>query len=337
MSVQFQDYYKVLGVERNASTEEISKAFRSLARKYHPDINKSKGAEEKFKQINEANEVLKDPEKRAQYDMLGQNYRAGQDFRPPPGFEQILRQQAAGGRGGGAGGFGSQSFSFGGGGAGGFSDFFEMLFGAGGGSFFEQAGGPQSGKQRPRPAQNGGRTAEAPAQEIELSLSVEELYLGGKKTIQLEQTQTGTGERSTKTFQITLPPGLKEGGIIRLNGSSKSGENRLGGELRLKVKLNPHHRYKVEDFNLRVPVEIAPWEAVLGSKVTVQLPDAAISLTVPAGSQGGQSLRLRGKGFLKQGGERGDALIELHIVVPKQPSDEERKLYEQLRDRAQGR
>lgn len=325
MSVQYQDYYKTLGVDRKASQEEISKAYRKLARKYHPDVNKSKGAEEKFKQLSEANEVLKDPQKRAQYDMLGQNYRSGQEFRPPPGFEQIFRQQAGGAGGGFSGGFGSSGFSFGGGG--GFSDFFEMLFGGAGpgGGTYNAAGGMGQG------ARTAPRAAETP-QEVELPLTIEEVYIGGKKTIQLEQSQNGN--RSTKKFQITLPPGLTEGGTIRLSGSSKAGESALGQELRLKVKLIPNSRYKVEEFNLKVPVDISPWEAALGGKVPVKLPDSNISITIPPGTQGGQSLRLKGKGLIKQNGERGDAFAELNIVIPKQLTPTEKKLFEELKEKS---
>jgi curved DNA-binding protein len=329
VSVQYQDYYKILGVDRKASQEEISKAYRSLARKYHPDVNKAKGSEDKFKKLNEANEVLKDPEKRAQYDLLGQNYRAGQDFRPPPGFEQMFRQQQAGGS---SGGFSSGGFSFGNAG-GGFSDFFEMLFGGanGGSASTYNAGGGMGGASSARQRNGRGRQAE-PAQEIELPLTVEELYIGGKKTIQLEQNVNGS--RSTKTFQISLPPGLKDGGTIRLNGNSKAGESALNQELRLLIKLRPNSKYKVDDFNLKVPLDISPWEAALGAKVPVQLPDSTISITVPPGSQGGQSLRIRGKGMIKQAGERGDALLDLNIVVPKQLNETEKKLFEELKEKS---
>lgn len=313
MSIQFQDYYKTLGVSRTATEEEIQKAYRKLARKYHPDVNKGKDAEEKFKQLSEAYEVLKDPEKRSRYDMLGANYKAGQDFRPPPGWENVF----SGARGG-AGG----AQMFGGGGGGGFSDFFDMLFGgAGGGSFRGEDifSNLRTGRPQPKPARQ--------AQEIELHLTVEELYLGGKKTIQLEQSEPD-GRRSTRTFQITLPAGLKDGGVIRLPGQDKPGG--LGVDLKLKVKLHPHPRYEVDEYSLKVPVSIAPWEAVLGAKVPVQLPDSKITVTVPPGSQGGQLLRLRGKGFTKPDGERGDALVELVVVVPKSPTPQELKLYQEL-------
>jgi curved DNA-binding protein len=318
MSVQYQDYYKILGVDRKASQEEISKAYRSQARKYHPDVNKAKGAEEKFKKLSEANEVLKDPQKRAQYDMLGQNYRSGQEFRPPPGFEQMFRGQPGGGAGG---GFAQGGFSFGGGG--GFSDFFEMLFGGAQGQTYNAGGNVSQARAK------SARGNEAP-QEVELPLTVEELYLSGKKTIQLEQNQNGN--RSTKKFQITLPPGLTDGGTIRLSGSSKAGDSALGQELRLKVKLVPSPKYKIDDFNLKVPLDISPWEAALGGKVPVKLPDTKISITVPPGSQGGQSLRLKGKGLIKQNGERGDALVDLNIVIPKQLTATEKELFEKLRD-----
>lgn len=310
MSVQFQDYYKTLGVSRTATAEEIQKSYRKLARKYHPDVNKGKDSEEKFKQLSEAYEVLKDPEKRSRYDMLGANHKAGQDFRPPPGWEQMF--SGAGART--AAGGGAQMF----GGAGGFSDFFDMLFGGSGGFNSEQVFSNFRTQQPSRPRQT---------QEIDLNLTVEELYRGGKKTIQLEQTEPD-GRRATRTFQITLPAGLKDGGSIRLPGQDKPGG--LGVDLKLKVKLHPHPRYEVDEFSLKVPVSVAPWEAVLGAKVPVQLPDSRITITVPPGSQGGQLLRLRGKGFSKSDGERGDALVELVVVVPKSPSPQELKLYQEL-------
>ncbi len=341
MAVQFQDYYKTLGVDKKAKPEEIQKAYRRLARKYHPDVSKTKDAEEKFKQLSEAYEVLKDPEKRSRYDLLGSNNRAGQDFRPPPGWEQMFTGGNPYGGQGSPFGAGGQTFSFGGG----FSDFFEMLFGgasgpggpgpgmreyqnaaAGGGA--ENIFSNMRGQARPRPRQ------EAAPQEIELPLSLEELYRGGKKSIQLEQTEangSGAPSRSVRTFQITLPAGLKDGGVIRLSGSSKSGEGRLSSELRLRVKLMSHPHYEMDDaYNLKVSLAVAPWEAVLGAKVPVELPDGSVTVNVPPGSQGGQFLRLRAKGFIKADGERGDALVELTVVVPKNPSAEERKLYEDL-------
>jgi len=313
VSVQFQDYYKTLGVDRKASPEDIQKAYRKLARKYHPDVNKNKDAEDKFKQLSEAYEVLKDKEKRSQYDMLGENFRAGQDFRPPPGWDQMFR-----GKPGGAG----QSYSFGGGG-GGFSDFFEMLFGGAQGSeniFSQGGGGSPFGRTSTRPP-----TRAPEAQEIEIKLSLEELYAGGKKSIQLEQIEQGPQpKRTTRTFQITLPPGLKDGGIIRL--SSKQGENKL--DLRLKVKLLPHSRFQFDDYNLKVGVNVAPWEIALGAKIPVVLPDSTLTVTIPVGSQ---TLRLRGKGFIKSSGERGDAIIDLKVLTPKKPSEAELRLYEELK------
>lgn len=339
MPVKFQDYYKTLDVERNASKEEIQKAYRKLARKYHPDVSKQKGAEEKFKQATEAYEVLKDPEKRKRYDMLGENWKAGQEFQPPPGWEQVFTQFGRG-----AGGSGGPTFSFrtsggaGPGGMGGFSDFFEMLFGGAAGGGGAQSGGRgrmfenafDFGGERGERAYGG--SAKGESHEVEITVTLEEVYRGGTKAVQLEiveQTPGGVQQRSLKTYQVKIPPGISEGGIIRLKGEGAKGPGGAG-DLRLKVKIAPHPRFKVDGTNVSTMVPIAPWEAVLGAKVPVQTLEGAVTVSIPAGSQGGQQLRLRGKGLRTKTGERGDMLAELKIVVPRAPSEQERERYEQL-------
>ena len=345
MSVTFQDYYKTLGVERTATQEEIQKAYRRLARKYHPDVNKAKGAEEKFKQLNEANEVLKDPEKRKRYDLLGANYKAGQEFRPPPGWEQMFQQFGQGGYGGARAGspYGGATFNFrtsGGSGAqssggfGGFSDFFEMLFGGSGGGSgggAGAAGGSGAGRMfegfdfsGAGPGSARERTSTARANEAELQLSLEEAVLGGKKPIQLERVESN-GTRSVKNYQVNIPAGTAEGAVIRLKGEGTQNQ-----DLHLRVKILPHPRYKIEGSNLLALLPIAPWEAVLGGKVPVETLDGKLTVTIPPGSQAGQQLRLRGKGLPVKGGQRGDLLAELRIVVPKNPTAEEKERYKQL-------
>ncbi len=305
--MKFRDYYEVLGVERGASAEEVQKAYRKLARKYHPDLNKTKEAEERFKEINEANEVLSDPQKRQRYDALGANWKQGQDFQPPPEWDRDG---------------GSFQWRFDGGNVGGmegFSDFFSAIFGAGGGAspFGAEAGlgGGYAGARGAR----GSRRRAAPPQEAQIEVSVEDAFNGASRTIQLQEASG-----KTRTINLKIPAGTTDGSTMRLPG--KDGE----GDLFLKVKLQPHPRYSVSDSDLTVRLPIAPWEAALGSKADLVLPDGTIKLSIPAGSQSGGKLRLRGRGFpLKQGG-KGDVLVELKIVVPTKLSEEEKSLFEQL-------
>jgi curved DNA-binding protein len=305
--VKFRDYYEVLGLDRKASAEEIQKAYRKLARKFHPDINKTKEAEDRFKEINEANEVLSDPEKRKRYDMLGANYKAGQDFQPPPGWEQA-----------GASGY---QFNFGGGGAeglGGFSDFFEAVFGGGfGGAGFgggSPFGGMGGGATRGRPF-----GAQAQPQEAELEISVEDSFKGATKAIHLRDPQG-----KIRSLNVKIPVGTADGSTIRLAGSK--GE----ADLFLKIKIAPHARYAIVGSDLIVKLPVAPWEAALGGKVDLVLPDGTIKLNVPAGSQSGSKLRVRGRGFASKKDARGDVIAEIKIVVPTSLSSSEREVYEKL-------
>jgi curved DNA-binding protein len=322
MSVKFQDYYDVLGTKRDSSQEEIQKAYRKLARKYHPDVNKQKGAEDKFKKLSEAYEVLKDPEKRKRYDLLGENYKAGQEFRPPPGWENVFSQATSG-----AAGKGRSGFSFNTGtskadaGLGGFSDFFDMLFGGGGATAF--SGGHESAHIRP---ESFSRTAE-PVSEVEIPVSIPELYHGGSKTVEIELSHAG-GRREHKTFQIKIPPGIGEGGVIRLSG--KGGKHGFEGELRLKVHVPVHRDFKLDGNDLRSVLPITPWEAVLGGKIPCRTVDGEVTINIPARSQSGNILRLRGKGVPKSATDRGDQLVELRVTVPKTISEKEEELYSQL-------
>jgi curved DNA-binding protein len=295
--VKFKDYYETLSVDRKASAEDIQKAYRKLARKFHPDVNKSKEAEDRFKEINEANEVLSDPEKRKRYDALGANWKAGQDFRPPPGWE--------------ANGEGFQ-FNFGEGGAGftGFSDFFDAIFAN---SAFGGAGpfGRSASAESVRPGKQ--------ASEARLTITFEDAFRGETKSIQV-QDQSGR----VRTLQVKIPIGTNDGGTIRLPGKQEE------GDLFLKIALASHPRYSVSGSDLVVKLPVAPWEAALGSKVDLILPDATIKLSVPAGAQSGSKLRVRGRGFAGAKGTRGDALAEIKIVVPSSLSAEERKGFEDL-------
>lgn len=304
MAVSYKDYYKLLGVEREAKAEEISKAYKKLARKYHPDLNPGdKQAEEKFKEINEAYEVLKDPEKRKLYDQLGPNWQHGQQFQGEPGYENVHFT------------FNGKSFD-----GSGFSDFFETLFGgaaAGGGRGANFGPDPFSGfSSRPRR----GRDVEA-----ELPLSLEEASSGGRRTVTLQMPQ------GPKTLEVNVPAGIREGAKLRLAGQGDPAPGGTPGDLFLRVRYLPHPQFKVEGENLHCDVALTPWEAVLGAKVAVPTLEGQVELNIPAGSSSGRKFRLRGKG-LGSGVNRGDLLARVMIKVPAQLSAEERELWQKLAD-----
>ncbi|MCG6917983.1 MAG: DnaJ domain-containing protein [Deltaproteobacteria bacterium] len=310
MSVKFQDYYEILGVGRNASDAEIKRAYRKLARKYHPDVNKDKGAEEKFKQINEAHEVLKDPEKRKLYDQLGSNWQAGQDFKPPPGWENVHFEFSTGP--------GAEAFDFGGG----FSDFFETLFGG------RMGGGGRAS------ARQGSWVMRGQDQEAEIEIDLESAYHGATRTLTLQGHEIdaqGQVRPRVQNIQVKIPAGVTDGTRIRLTG--KGGEGMGGGppgDLYLKVHIEPHPRFTTDGHNLQTEVALAPWEAALGTTVQVVTMDGTVNLKVPPGSQSGQKLRLRGKGFPKKGGQRGDLIVRLKIVVPKDLTAREKELFAEM-------
>ena len=307
MAVSYKDYYKLLGVERGAKAEEISKAYKKLARKYHPDLNPGdKQAEEKIKEINEAYEVLKDPEKRKLYDQLGPDWQHGQQFQGEPGFENVHFT------------FNGKSFD-----GSGFSDFFETLFGgaaqggAGGGRGAQFGPDPFGGfSSRPRR----GRDVEA-----ELPLSLEEASRGGRRTVTLQMPQ------GPKTLEVNVPAGIREGAKLRLAGQGDPAPGGTPGDLFLRVRYLPHPLFKVEGENLHCDVALAPWEAALGAKVAVPTLEGQVELSIPAGSSSGRKFRLRGKG-LGSGANRGDLLARVMIKVPAQLSAEESELWRKLAD-----
>jgi curved DNA-binding protein len=324
MSVKFKDYYEILGVPRTASAEDIKKAYRKLARKYHPDINKAAGAEAKFKEIGEANEVLSDPEKRTRYDQLGPNWQAGQDFRPPPGYENMHYEFRGAPPGGGRGGRGFNPRDMGE-----FSDFFESLFG-------QQFGGGRPGARsamwepEEETAYAGGND-----QEVAISITLEEASHGATKSIRLQSSEPdahGRMQSQTKTYQVKIPAGITEGSRIRLAGQGASARGSgPAGDLYLKVQIAPHSTFRVNGHDLEVDLPLAPWEAALGAKVNIPTLEGPAALTIAAGTESGQRLRLRGKG-MKQGKglEPGDLLVAIKIVVPKKLSSRERELFEEL-------
>lgn len=351
--MKYQDYYDTLGVARGASQADIQRAYRKLARQFHPDVNKGKGAEEKFKLINEAHEVLGDAEKRKRYDALGANWKAGQEFRPPPGFENVRFH--FGGRGQGAAPGGPAGQAAGGAtGAFGFSDFFEAIFGGGfgpdifgGGAFgsgpfsggqghTEPGGGPFSEAQGYRYSGGSpfGEEAAGQSHHAEIELALEDVYNGAAKTISLETLETdarGQTSRKVKSYQVKIPPGTGEGSAIRLAGQGGSG---LGGgqpgDLLLRVKMIPHPRFKLSGYDMTQLLAISPWEAALGAKLTVPLIGEEVKLTIPPGSQSGSRLRLKGKGLPITRSKRGDLYVELQIALPEKLSSEERELFEKL-------
>ena len=324
--MKFLDYYAVLGAPRDASAEALKKAFRKLARQYHPDVNKGAGAEAKFKEINEAYEVLSDPEKRKRYDALGANWKSGQDFTPPPGW---------GGYGGASSGPGGIHFDFSGApGGGDFSDFFSALFGDLGGA--GRAGRGRRGGASPFAGFGGfggGPGAEdfAPrGQDFEatLTLTLEDLLNRAPKSITLQVPQAhpdGSVTRQSRTFHVRIPPGATDGTRIRL-----SGQGEAGGNLYLNLRVAPHPVFQLNGHDLDMTLPIAPWEAVLGAKVHIPTLDGTAALTVPPGTQGGSRLRLGGRGIPDKHGARGDIFVTLRIAIPDRPTPREKELFERL-------
>lgn len=304
MSVKFEDYYQTLGVKRDATQDDIQRAFRKLARKVHPDINKTDGASAKFKQINEAYEVLKNPDKRKRYDTLGENWKAGQEFRPPPGWESQFRGP------GGAGGPGGFSFQAGGQ----FSDFFEAMFGQMAGQ--EQGEGPGQGFEEMFAGQASHSTQrQPPLQEAPITISLDEAFHGSTRRLDLQ------GPTGRKTLEVKIPKGTTHGSKIRLAGEG----------LILKITVAPHPSFTLTGRDLTTDVKLAPWQAALGDQIDVETMDGAVSLSVPPGTNSGQKLRLKGKGLPSQKGSAGDLFVRLLIAIPKELGDRERELYEQLK------
>jgi len=316
MAVEFKDYYKTLGVARDAGQEDIRKSFRKLARQYHPDVAKDKKkAEEKFKEINEAYEVLGDPEKRKKYDTLGANWNQAQ---PPPGWQQ-------GGRGSRPGQNGGEPFEFQFGGTG-FSDFFEQFFG---GASSREFGGARRSR--------GGRGHVEAGADIEgdLLATLHEAFSGSVRTISLQRLNRETGEAATESFRVRIPVGVQEGQLIRVPGKGEQGSNGgPPGDLYLRVRFAQHPDFRVRGADLHCDLDLAPWEAALGATVSIPALDGAVSVRVPAGSLGGQQLRVRGKGLPAEGGARGDLYAVMQIQMPPSITDEERALWSQLASRS---
>jgi DnaJ-class molecular chaperone len=293
MAVKFRDYYETLGVSRTASEEEIKKVYRKLARKYHPDLNpNNKQAEEHFKEVQEAYDVLGDQEKRAKYDQLGQNWKSGSDFTPPPNWQTDFDPSEIFGRGQ-QGGFGRQS-------PGGFSDFFEMLF-----------GGRGAGAQT---ARGSGEDAET-----ELTLPLIDMHRGTTRTL------TVHFGRTQKTIDVRIPPGARNDSRIRIPGGGPG-----GGDLYIRLKQDPDSIFRVKGDDTEIEVDISPWEAALGAAIQVPTLDGRADIRVPPAVTAGQKLRLRGQGLNIRGGGRGDHFVKLRVAVPKKLTPEEKRLFEEL-------
>ena len=306
MTAEFKDYYATLGVPRDASAADIKKAFRKLARKHHPDVaTDKKAAEAKFKEINEANEVLSDPEKRRKYDQLGA------DWQNP--------YAAAGGRRRGAAPGQEHEVNFGGTG---FSDFFEQFFSGGSRYGFPESGPP------PGPRERRGNDIEG-----DILVTLEEIMQGDVRPISLQITNPRTGKAESRSFQVRIPAGVTDGKRIRVPGQGEPGSGGgPAGDLYLRVRHAAHPDFHTEGSDLYYDLDLAPWEAVLGAEISVPTLDGSIKLRIPAGSENGQQLRVRGRGLPKgKSGERGDFHATLSIHLPTQSSAAELELWEKLR------
>jgi len=296
--LKYKDYYKILGVARDAGQDEIKRAYRKLARKYHPDVSKEANAEENFKEVGEAYEVLSDPEKRSAYDQLGSNWKAGQEFKPPPGWD------------------GADSFHEDLGREGIFSDFFESLFGRG-------FGAPHAGIYESR------RRSDRYAR---VEIDLEDAYTGATRTITFQLPEVdgqGRLHMRERTLNIKIPKGVKEGQYIRLASQGGAGsKGTASGDLYLEVHFRPHRFYRVDGLDVILAVPIAPWEAALGAKISVPTPAGPVELKIPEGSGSGRKLRLRGRGI--PGNPSGDLYVILEIAVPPVNNERARELFKTM-------
>ncbi|MFP4581417.1 MAG: DnaJ C-terminal domain-containing protein [Candidatus Sumerlaeia bacterium] len=316
MPLHFQDYYKILGLKKSATPSQIKTAYRTLARKYHPDVSKHSEAEARLKQINEAYAVLRDPEKRSRYDKLERNWEKGTPFQPPPRPQpsaagQQKRQEPPTGK--------YQS------GGGDFSDFFKRFFSG------MHEGEKHSWQDFENTAEDIKKQADS---EADIEISLEDAFFGANRTIELE-TMTpqpdGSLARSFKKYQVSIPKGVREGSRIRLAGQGNATFGRRHGDLYLKVHIKPNDRFQIENHNLVETIDITPWEAALGAEISIPTMDGSVRVRIPPGAQSMQRLRIRGKGLPRPGRQQdGDLLVRLRIVVPKNLSSREEKLFRQL-------
>ncbi len=313
--MDYKDYYRTLGVERAASAEEIQKAYRKLARKFHPDVNREEGAESRFKEIAEAYEVLKDPDKRSKYDQFGQAWNARQSGgAPPPGYEEY---------GFDLGDLGGTPFGAGGSG---FSSFFEMLFGQ---AARERAHAPGGGWGSWSGEGRGGWARPGANQEVVMRVPLEEAARGG-----LRELTIASPDGPSRRIRVNLPKGIRPGQTVRVPGKGEAGHGGgPAGDLHLKVEILPHSQFRLEGRDLLTTVEVTPWEAALGGETDLATLDGRVRIRIPAGTSSGRRIRVRGRGF--PGGKKaepGDLIAEVRIVVPEKLSAKEKELFEQLRE-----
>jgi len=308
--MEFRDYYEIMGVGRDAKQDDIKRAYRKLARKYHPDVSEDSDAEERFKELGEAYEVLKDPEKRAAYDQLGANWKAGQDFRPPPNWDEGFEFSGGGGGDGYAG--------YGGVGGDQFSDFFETLFRQG-----QTRGGFQGGRDLHMHGED---------RHARISIDLRDSYTGATRSISLrapELTDDGHVVTRDRTLNVRIPKGIRDGQKIRLTGQGGPGLGQgKAGDLFLEVDLQPPNRYRIDGADVYLDLPVAPWEAALGATVTVPIPSGDVELKIPAGSNQGAKLRLKSKGI--PANPPGDFYVVLDVRLPPADTDDARALYEKM-------
>lgn len=298
--MEYKDYYQIMGVARDAGQDEIKRAYRKLARKYHPDVSKEPNAEARFKEVGEAYEVLKDPEKRAAYDQLGANWQAGQEFRPPPGWDA---------------GFEFRGDDTSGPGAEAFSDFFESLFGRG---FRTGRGGEYAYRER-------GEDHHA-----KVLIDIADAYHGARKNITLRASEFDSQGRlqvRERSLNVQIPKGIKQGQKIRLSGQGAAGQAGAG-DLYLEVEFNPHAWYRPRQRDIYMDVPVAPWEAALGAKIKIPTPGGPVELRIPANMKSGGKLRLKGRGI--PGNPPGDILVTPQVVLPPADDDKARQLYRSM-------
>jgi curved DNA-binding protein len=304
--MEFKDYYEIMGVKRDATQDDIKRAYRKLARKYHPDVSKEARAEERFKELGEAYEVLKDPEKRAAYDQLGSNWKSGQEFRPPPDWDS---------------GFEFRGGGFTPGDSAAFSEFFESLFGRG--------GSPG--------ARAGARAFHARGEDhhAKVLIDVEDAFHGATRVITLQVPELdaqGHVRMRERSLNVKIPKGIKPGQQIRLAGQGAPGVGQGGsGDLYLEVKFKPHALYRFEGNDLYLDLPVAPWEAALGGSAKVHTPGGVVDLTIPAGSAGGRKLRLKGRGI--PASPPGDLYVVLKIVLPPADTEQAKAFYREMQDK----
>ncbi len=308
--MEYKDYYKILGINKEASQDEIKRAYRKSARKYHPDVSEEPDAEERFKEVGEAYEVLKDPEKRVAYDQLGANWKAGQEgFTPPPDWDAGFEFHGGGFTGGGS--------------SADYSDFFANLFGGG-----------HQGDFQYRSAERQGHYYQARGEDshARIFIDIEDAYRGASKSISLRSTVLGDDGRphlKERTLNVKIPKGIKQGQSIRLQGQGSPGiGGGIAGDLYLEIAFNPHSYYKVEGTDVSIEVPVTPWEAALGSKITVPTPAGNVDLKIPSGSSSGKKMRLKGRGIPAK--TPGDFYVVLEIVLPDHLSEEEILHYKAL-------